>query len=53
MGSEGKRRPSRELAQGAAGITAWRAAGLCWSGELDLTAPYGGACTILHGIASH
>lgn len=39
MGSEGTRWPSHELTQGAAGITAWRAAGLCWSRELYLTAP--------------
>ena len=53
MGSEGTRWPSLELIQGAAGITAWRAAGLCWDRELYLPAPCRNACTILHWIRSH
>lgn len=52
MGSEGMWWPSHELTQGTAGIAAWRAAGLCWSGELYPTAPCRDARTILQWVRS-
>lgn len=53
MRSEGTWCPCRELTQDSAGVTAWRAAGLCWSRELYQLQPAEmHECIILHLIRS-